>query len=91
MVDADEIAKAHKYTFYKPAIAVLWKVQPGELVKLIFGFESREEEAPSGERMWVRVSEVLPGLRFSGQLDNDPRYIKDLKAEILSSLRESTS
>jgi len=80
LVDADEIARAHKYTFYKPATAVLWKVRPGELVKLIFAFESSAGDDPSAERMWVKVSEVFPELRFRGELDNDPGYIKDLKA-----------
>jgi hypothetical protein len=30
--------------------------------------------------MWVIVDTVEPGGRFTGRLDNDPRWIKDLKA-----------
>lgn len=78
LVDADAVARQHKYTFYKPSTDVLWKVKPGEVVKLIFEFESDEPGAPRAERMWVKVTEVQPGLRFKGELDNDPRHIKDL-------------
>lgn len=80
LVDADEVARQHRYTFYKPSVAVLWKVKPGEVVKLIFAFESNDPQAPRAERMWVKVTEIQPGLRFLGVLDNEPRHIKDLVA-----------
>ena len=77
LVDADPIARKYKYTFYKPSRSLIAKVQPGELVKLIFEFESDEPSSPRAERMWVKVVEVRPD-DFNGELDNDPRYIKDL-------------
>ncbi|MFO1456103.1 MAG: DUF2185 domain-containing protein [Steroidobacteraceae bacterium] len=81
LTDADVLAQQYKYTFYKPGVAEISKVQPGEVVKLIFAFESDDPAAPSAERMWVKVLEVLPGLKFRGALDNEPRYIKDLKPD----------
>lgn len=79
--DADEIAREHKYTFYKPSAEVMAKVAPGETVKLIFAFESDEPDAPGAERMWVIVDEVLGDGCFKGRLNNEPRYIRDLKLD----------
>ncbi len=77
LVDADSIARENKYTFYKPSRAVIAQVQPGELVKLIFAFDSDDPAAPNAERMWVKVTQV--GIdKFIGELDNDPLHIKDL-------------
>lgn len=76
--DAEEIVKTAPFTFYKPSQEVYKKLQPGNLVKLIFKFESNEEDAPGAERMWVLITEINNG-RYKGTLDNDPRFIKDLK------------
>jgi hypothetical protein len=78
LIDADPVALANKYTFYKPSRELIGKVRPGELVKLIFEFDSADPAAPRAERMWVRVTELQPPEGFIGTLDNDPRYIKDL-------------
>jgi hypothetical protein len=78
--DADPIAAEHPYTFYKPSRELIAKVSPGENVKLIFDFESDDPDAPGAERMWVIVDKVLDGLEFTGRLDNEPRWIKDLAA-----------
>ena len=77
--DADPIAAEHPYTFYKPSRELISRVQTGENVKLIFDFESPDPEAPSAERMWVLVDEVLGENRFRGRLDNHPSWISDLK------------
>ncbi len=50
LANADEIASQHKYTFYKPSPEVIGRVAPGEVVKLIFQFESDDPEAPGAER-----------------------------------------
>jgi hypothetical protein len=76
-VDAEPIARANKYTFYKPAHELIAKVRPGEIVKLIFEFDSDDPAAPRAERMWVKVTQVQPD-GFLGELDNDPLYINDL-------------
>lgn len=80
LVDAEQIAKEAKYTFYKPSKAVYEKLQPGNVVKLIFEFESDEEYVASAERMWVLIIEINAG-KYKGTLDNEPLYIKDLKYE----------
>lgn len=79
--DADLIAAENPYTFYKLSRELIARVQPGEVVKLIFRFSSDDPEAPSAERMWVLVNELLPDGRFRGRLDNEPRHIKDLKVD----------
>lgn len=78
LVDADPIAAENPYTFYKPSREVIARVQPGDVVKLIFRFESDDPDAPSAERMWVIVDECLSDGHFRGRLDNQPRHIKDL-------------
>jgi hypothetical protein len=77
--DADELAAANKYTFFKPPRDAIALVRPGDVVKLIFNFESDDPEAPGAERMWVIVDHVGLDGNFLGRLDNEPYWIKDLK------------
>jgi hypothetical protein len=77
--DADEIASANKYTFFKSTPEAIALVLPGEVVKLIFVFDSDDPDAPRAERMWVLVDKIEDGGRFLGRLDNDPAWIQDLK------------
>jgi hypothetical protein len=79
LVNADELALEYKYTFYKPSPAVLRNIQVGEVVKLIFRFESNNPDAPAAERMWVLVDEIYDQDKYHGRLDNEPRHILDLK------------
>ena len=79
--DADPIAANNPYTFYMPSREIIAKVRPGEVVKLIFGFNSDEPDAPRAERMWVLVDECLTDGSFRGRLDNEPRHIQDLKPD----------
>jgi hypothetical protein len=76
--DASIIAAANPYTFYKPSSQAIALLRAGNAVKLIFAFESENARAPRAERMWVRIERVEAG-RYAGKLENDPRYIKDLK------------
>jgi len=77
--DADLIAAEQKYTFFKPPRETIAMVKAGEVVKLIFVFESEDPEAPRAERMWVVVESIEADGRFIGRLDNQPSWIKDLK------------
>jgi uncharacterized protein YegJ (DUF2314 family) len=79
--NAQKIADEFPYTFHKPSKEVVSKLNAGNQAKLIFEFESDDPEAPRAERMWVEITSVNDGV-FSGYLDNDPRYIKDLKHEV---------
>lgn len=79
LANADQIAAENKYTFYKPSREAIEQVVPGEMVKLIFRFDSDNPDAPSAERMWVVVEEAHENGCFRGRLDNEPRYIQNLK------------
>lgn len=81
LADADEIAAQNRYTFYKTPRELIAKVRPGEVVKLIFRFESDDPEAPGGERMWVLVDEVNADGTFCGRLNNEPRWIQDIRLD----------
>lgn len=76
--DADAVARAHPYTFYKPSAARVAQLQPGNHAKVIFTFDTDDPRAPRAERMWLIVESVDDG-RFVGKLDNDPIYIADLE------------
>lgn len=77
--DADTVAAANKYTFFKSPRETISLVRPGESVKLIFLFDSENPAAPRAERMWVTVDQVDADGHFVGRLDNDPQWIEDLK------------
>ncbi len=77
--NADEVAAASKYTFFKSPRETISLVQSGENVKLIFVFDSENPEAPRAERMWVIVDQIGLDGHFVGRLDNEPRWIEDLK------------
>jgi hypothetical protein len=76
--NADDVAAQNKYTFFKSPREAIALVRPGDIVKLIFLFESSDPEAPGAERMWVIVDRIDGDGRFFGRLDNQPRWIKDL-------------
>jgi len=79
--DADAIAAAHKYTFFKSPPETIALVKPGDVVKLIFVFDSEDPDAPRAERMWVLVDSIEPDGRFIGRLNNHPSWIADLKLD----------
>jgi len=80
LTDASGLAEKYRYTFFKSGAAEIAQVKPGENVKLIFAFKSDDPGAPDAERMWVIVDSIGKGGHFTGRLDNDPRWINDLKA-----------
>jgi len=79
--NADDVAAQNKYTFFKSPREAIALVRPGDIVKLIFLFESSDPEAPRAERMWVIVERIDGDGRFFGRLDNQPRWIQDLKPD----------
>ena len=79
--NAAEIASRNPYTFFKPSAENIAQVQPGEVVKLIFGYISDAGDlpgVPGQERLWVEVSSVDDGGHFTGKLDASPAHIEDL-------------
>lgn len=85
--DAQKIAEEFPYTFYKPSSEVVSQLSAGNQAKLIFEFESDDPEVPRAERMWVEITAVKDG-EFSGYLDNEPAFIKDLKHKDPVAFRE---
>lgn len=81
LANARKIADEFPYTFYKPSGEVVWRLRPGNVVKLIFQFDPENPDdprAPRAERMWVEITEMLEN-GFRGCLENEPTYIHDLK------------
>lgn len=78
IVDVTPIAEANKYTFYKPSAEAISLIKPGTEVKLVFEFDRDDPKMPNAERMWVEVL-AIDGEHFTGSLDNEPAFIKDLK------------
>lgn len=87
--DAVSVERSAKYTFYRPSDARLAKIVPGDLVKLIFGFDSDDENSPAAERMWVTVDECDGAGGFVGKLSNEPYHIKDLKYQDVISFKSN--
>jgi hypothetical protein len=76
--DAQQLSEQYPYTFYKPSSVVVGMLAPGHQVKLIFLFESDDPNTPRAERMWVTIDSI-DAMTYVGKLDNEPRYITDLK------------
>ncbi len=79
LTDSEKLAKENKYTFYKPSRKLTKNLKIGNIVKLIFEFDSSNPKHPSSERMWVEITEIS-GEKFKGILDNHPFYLHELYA-----------
>ncbi|USR79234.1 DUF2314 domain-containing protein [Arcanobacterium pinnipediorum] len=75
--DAQELASLID-GFPIPSLEQLQEIQPGDIVKLVFGLTDPETDI-AAERMWVIVNE-LAGTGFIGTLDTDPEVIESLTA-----------
>lgn len=80
LADTQVLADQYPYTFYKPSPEAIARLRVGDLVKLMFEFDSDDPQAPGAERMWVLITDIHDDQRFSGSLENIPLYIKDLRA-----------
>ena len=78
--NAEKIQQESPYTFYRPSEAIIGRLRVGDVVKLIFNFESDDPDVPAGERMWVIIKSIDQNGIYKGKLDNEPYHIKDLKA-----------
>lgn len=85
LLDAELQRRAAPRTFSIPRRAVRTALAPGDLVKLLFVVDP-----PVGsigvERMWVEVAEA-DDEGYVGRLDNNPGYVRELKADDLLSFR----
>jgi hypothetical protein len=80
LMDVGDLHREAPYTFYQPSALLVERLARDDLVKLIFAFASDDPEAPGAERMWVRITD-REGDRFTGVLDNVPRYIRGLQLD----------
>ncbi|MBU7317035.1 DUF2185 domain-containing protein [Paenibacillus oleatilyticus] len=74
----DNAVDRHKeapYTFYIPGEEVLYRLQAGDLVKLIFMAEETLDNGCGAERMWVKIVERNAS-DFRGELVNHPVYLE---------------
>jgi len=83
LVDATVIAKASPYTFYKPSAQAVSLLHPGNLVKLIFEFDSNDFATPGAERMWVRIDRI-EGVLLNRAMLEGANFISDADAELLA-------
>jgi hypothetical protein len=56
--------------FWIPPLHERQSLEPGDYAKVIF-------EGETGERMWVKITALLGGLRYLGVLSNTPVVAKD--------------
>ena len=75
--DPRPVAKSAPYTYFLPSQFQLAKLQPGDMVKLIFCShpEGKKWEA---ERMWVEITEITSD-GLCGTLNNMPSDMPQLK------------
>lgn len=76
--DAQKLAEEVPYTFSKSSKEAIEPLEKGNKAKLIFNFKSDDPESPSAEQLWVEIL-LVQNNKFLGQLEDDPKYIHDLK------------
>lgn len=79
LLDGEAQNRAHPDTFEIPSEAERTTLISGDWVKLSFQ-STLEVPVPfnGGERMWVKVTEVVDQGKYVGSLDNDPVIIQGL-------------
>ena len=76
--DAQKHAQEFPYTFSKPSKEAIEPLEKGNKAKLIFSFKSDDPENQTEEQLWVEIL-LVQNNKFLGQLEDDPKYIQDLK------------
>jgi len=77
--DAQKLAEEFPRTFSKPSKEAIEPLEKGNKAKLIFNFKSDDPEIPNAEQLWVEILLVQNNSKLLGQLEDDPKYIQDLK------------
>lgn len=74
--------KNHEFprTFMIPSKDEINALKIGDLIKLIFVFNTPLENGCNAERMWVKITDISNDL-FTGTLNNDPYFLKSIKAD----------
>ncbi len=76
--DAQKLVDEVPHKFSKPSTDVIEPLEKGHKVKLIFNIKNDNPEILSTEQLWVEILLVQEN-KFLGQLEDDPKYIQDLK------------
>jgi hypothetical protein len=79
LANVEVVHRENPRTYSIPRSGQRYHLRVGQLVKLVFLLDTPINDIPDAERMWVEVKEVI-GIHYVGMLDNDPRYITNLKA-----------
>lgn len=78
--DVEKLAKEHPETFFIPSKEERTSQKVGASVRLHFLLESPAEGDPTGERMWVTITQAQGFFSpYKGTLENSPAFIEDLK------------
>ena len=76
LIDGAERHRQYPTTFEVPGGEDIRGLVVGDYVKLGFETVHPKPNAPSGERMWVKVTRTEGG--FEGTLANEPAFLNDL-------------
>ena len=76
--DVQKLENEFPNKFSKPTEDVIAPLEKGNKAKLIFNFKSDDSEIQRTEQLWVEIL-LVQNNKFLGQLEDDPKYIKDLK------------
>ena len=76
--DAQKLAEELPSTFSKPSKEAIEPLEKGNKAKLIFSCKSDGQETPIEEQLWVEIL-LVQNNKLLGQLEDDPKYIKDLR------------
>ena len=76
--DVQKLENEFPNKFLKPTEDVISPLEKGNKAKLTFIFKSDYPEIQGTEQLWVEIL-LVQNNKFLGQLEDDPKYIKDLK------------
>jgi uncharacterized protein YegJ (DUF2314 family) len=77
--DAQKLVEEFPSTYSKPSKEAIEPLEKGHKAKLIFSFKSDDPKVPNTEQLWVEILLVQNSNNLLGQLEDDPKYIQDLK------------
>ena len=77
--DAKKLADKFPKKFSKPSKEIITPLEKGHKAKLIFKFNGDDPETPGTEQLWVEIL-LVQNNKFLGQLEDEPKYIQDLKS-----------
>lgn len=79
LLDVDEENRRHPKTFFVAPVEQRCRLPVGDSARLVFRFEPRGPQEPSGERIWVAVAGA-DQQGYAGYLTNQPFFVKGLNA-----------